>query len=132
MSVNETLEGTYPYRSLPINQVFSALELPKGYLEELDLAEQRILDSPGWREWLTAHVGPDDGTAPGIHILYIEDRDTRRIMVRGDSLYFYEPATAIANAAKTGRMLEHYLELFTTLYKRWAEKKKLPEPPSVT
>lgn len=122
---------TYPYRNLPINQVFSALDLPSGYLETLDRVEQRILDSPGWREWLTNNVGPDDGTAPGIHILYIEDRDKRRIMVRGDSLFFYEPATAITNAAKSGTMVEHYVDLFISLYQRWAEKKDLPEPPPV-
>lgn len=114
-----------------MSHVWSASELPERYSEDSWAAGKALLAVPGWPEWLLSYVGPADGTGEGIHILYIEDREKRRIVVRGEDLSFYEPATALADAAKRGVMVEYFVGVYLDLYTRWAEKKGLPLPPPV-
>lgn len=129
--MSDEATAPYPYYQLPLSHAWTALELPRDYDEAARTAAKRILASTGWPEWLTENVGPGDGTAKAFHVLLVEDRDKRRIMVRRHKLYFYEPASAVAAAAKTGTMVEYFISVYVDLYQRWAEKKGLPAPPPV-
>ena len=121
----------FPYHQLPLSHVWSSDELPKDYDDAASEAERRVLESPGWPEWLTQYVGPGGPEMDGLHILHVEDREKRRFLVRGNDLSMFEPGEAVAQAAKTGTMVDYFISVYAALYQHWAEKKDHPAPPPI-
>ncbi|WP_126688190.1 hypothetical protein [Nocardioides ferulae] len=80
---------------------------------------------PAWAAWATEHVDRERYD----FVIYFEDREKPRIVIRGDTASYYVPAHTLAKMPRPLRIQGR--ELFYQLYKRWAEKKGLPAPPEV-
>lgn len=58
--------------------------------------------------------------------LQFDDRSKRRIMAKGENVYFYEPGAA---AEDRGDLVPYFIELLEAFYRRYAERTGRTAPP---
>lgn len=85
-----------------------------------------LANTLGWRRWLVTHIEPLDVFS----VVYFEDRDHTRMVVRGDGLSYYVSASSLYEADSDGTLDAFMQQVFFDVYLKWADKRDLPRPPT--
>lgn len=96
-----------------ISDAWLAMDLPRpGAKDTIDRVWDAIAESEEWQEWYETHIAPRDLFT----VAYFEERDRRRLMVRGTTLSAYVPAAEIREAHRAGSLEDLAEGLYVDIY----------------
>jgi hypothetical protein len=84
-----------------------------------------------WQEWLSAHVPPELFVS-----VNFEDREAPKSLIRTKTasrptLTYYAPYRDVQAAVEARNLKSYASEVYRDVYRAWARKNKLPEPPTI-
>lgn len=110
-----------------ISIAWLAEDLPED-AEELSVIWRELANTEPWEAWLTTHMRP----LKVFSVVTFDERHKARMMVRGDDLSYHIPAARLRDGERAGHLPAVMQEVFFEVYRKWAEKRGLPKPPTST
>lgn len=86
---------------------------------------QALATRPDWSEWLGTYM--DLQTMHSY--VYFEERSSDRLLMRGDNVFYYVPATYVEAAHRARNLPDFMAGLFRDIFAKWADKRGFPPPP---